>query len=508
MSRCKSLVTAVIAATCLPLTALLAALHSGPMIGYTTMAEVLIWCQTTGPAEVRIEYWPQSDPDDLRRTAPETTTRQDGYVAKCLADQVAAGTRYGYRVLVNGEAVQPRYRPEFREGAIPLAFATPPNWRFREEGHRIFDFTVAFGSCAYINEPEGGYDRMGGDPYGGDYRIFESIYETSPDVFIWLGDNIYYRQPDWTSRTGMIHRWSHDRAIPHLRPLLATVPQYATWDDHDYGPNDAGRAFWHKELATEIFTLFHGNPSAGLPELPGIFTYFAYGDVHFYLLDNRTYRSEPALNLKPFDQQPSQLGKEQIDWLVESMKYHRKQARSSYPANFHVVALGNQILSPYSRDTLQKVPGEWQYLFDRMVAEEMHNVLFITGDVHFGEVSRMDYEGGGQPGVPGKAGEEGTTYRFMEVTSSPLTAGPWPGSPASANPYRVDLFPGETDRVGQRNFASLSFEGPLTKRVAVIRYYDSDGNLLNQKPGAPEGTPTDASRIPAVNPNLSPRLYR
>jgi len=27
----------------------------------------------------------------------------------------------------------------------------------------------------------------------------------------------------------------------------------------------------------------------------------------------------------------------------------------------------------------------------------------------------------------------------------------------------------------------------------LIRYWDSDGNLINQKSGAPVGTPTDAS---------------
>jgi alkaline phosphatase D len=53
-------------------------------------------------------------------------------------------------------------------------------------------------------------------PYGGDYAIFEAIYETRPDAFIWLGDNVYYREPDWTSRTGMIHRWTHDSFHPTL----------------------------------------------------------------------------------------------------------------------------------------------------------------------------------------------------------------------------------------------------------------------------------------------------
>ena len=469
-------------------------LQSGPMIGYATMAEVLIWVQTDSEAEVKISYWPEEEPERIYFTDTHSTTKRDGFIAKCIADQVSEGTSYGYAVYVDGEKVEPRFREDYRDGAIPLTFSTPPNWRFREDGHMPFEFSIGFGSCAYINEPEGGYDRMNSSPYGDGYGIFESIYEVNPDAFIWLGDNVYYREADWTSRTGMIHRWTHDRSIPHIRPMLATIPQYATWDDHDYGPNDAGRAFWHKELATEIFTLFHGNPTAGMPEIPGIFTYFAWGDVHFYILDNRTHRTTPQLSPSGFGYTPQQLGKAQIDWLIELMKYNRGQSRSSYPSTFQVIAIGSQVLSPYSRDGLQRYPEEWQYLFDRLLTEELHDVLFISGDVHFAEVSQLVVEE--------------NDFVVTEFTSSPTTAGPWPGSPPEGNPYRLDVFPGEADRYGGRNFATLSFEGPLFERRAVIRYYNTEGELINQDPDKAPGLPTDESIFTVRKPNLDPRLQR
>ena len=83
----------------------------------------------------------------------------------------------------------------------------------------------------------------------------------------------------------------------------------------------------------------------------------------------------------------------------------------------------------------------------------------------------------------------------MEVTTSPLTAGSWDGP--DDNIHRYDIFPGEKDTVGVRNFSTLSFEGPLDDRRMSIRYYDTDGNLLNQKEGADEGVVTDASVISA-----------
>lgn len=477
-------------------------IQSGPIIGYATMAEVLIKVQTTEAAEVIIAYSPEDSPREMETTEPVRTERKRGYVADCVLDRVRAGTTYLYRVLVDGEPQDIRYREGYQAGGpIPLKFTTPPNWRFREEGHDLPDFTLAFGSCAYQNEP-GGYDRLNGDPYGGDYRIFESIYEKKPVSFIWLGDNVYYREPDWTSRTGMIHRWTHDRSNPYLRPLLATTPQYATWDDHDFGPNDATREFWNKELATEIFGIFNGNPSAGLPGIPGIFTFFNYGDVNVVLLDNRTHRTVTGLESAAFGGDVQLLGKAQVDWLVETLRYRRNQARSSYPSTFNLICMGSQVLSPWGRDSYQHYPEEWQYLMDRLVEEEIHNVIFVTGDVHFGEMSRLVYSGGGRPGTPGRAGSRGVDTVFYEVTTSPLTAGSWSGPEASENPHRLDIFPGEADRAGQRNFATLSFEGPLNQRRAVVRYYDSDGRLLNQKPGAPAGEVTPESIIEARNTNL------
>jgi alkaline phosphatase D len=480
-----------------PLLASGSSLSNGPMIGYATMAEVLIWVQTASPASVEVEYWSLQDPDKRMRTDPVTTRKATAYVAKCLADQVKAGTGYGYAVYIDGQRVEPQFRADYREGPIPLTFETPPNWRFRASGHEVPDFTVGFGSCAYINEREGGYDRMNGSPYGSDYHIFEAVHEVDPDVFIWLGDNVYYREPDWTSRTGMIHRWTHDRAIDELRPMMATIPQYAIWDDHDYGPNDIGREFWNKAAATDVFNLFNGNPTAGLPELPGIFTYFAWGDVHFYLTDNRTYRTVRGVNAEPFGYKRQMLGKEQVDWLIELMKYNRLQSISSYPCSFHVVAMGTQVLSPWSRDGYPKFPDEWNYLFDRLVAEEIHNVIFISGDVHFSEVSQMI-----------RTGDSGPDFVFWDITSSSMTAGSSTGPEVDENPYRLDVFPGDIDRYGAHNFATLSFEGSLPERRAVLRYYDAEGNLLNQDPEKHPGQPTRASIIPARHLILSESLFK
>ena len=465
------------------------------MIGYVTMAEVLVWVQTTGPSEVQIKYWHKGDPDTKLETSPIQTAKESGFVAKCLADKVRSDSSYGYEVWIDGEKMTPAFREGYRSGAaIPLEFSTPKNWRFREGGHRVFDFSIGFGSCAYINQ-KGGYDRLGGNPYGGGYEIFESIFEKDPDIFIWLGDAVYLREPDWTSWTGILQRWTHGRSLPHLRGLLATTPNYAIWDDHDFGPNNSGWDFWNKDLTTKAFTLFNGNPSAGLPTLPGIFTFFNYGDVNFYLMDNRYYRDGEEHH-KAFDREKDLLGKEQVDWLISSMKYRQVQSTDgwspSYPANFNIVCLGNTVIADNgSGDGYQLYDEEWQYLVDRIMAEGIDGVVFLSGDVHYSEVSILELTGGGDPGKPGKAGVKGKPYRFVEFTSSPLTSGTFYGPEKSET--RLDIFPGKMDYVKIRNFSTLSFSGPMDDRQMTIRYFDTKGTLLNQKEDAVDGTVTDAS---------------
>lgn len=461
-----------------------AKLLTGPMIGYSTMAETMVWIQTDSPGHVVVEYWNVDEPETIYQTDAITTEKSKAHIAKCIADKVKEGTTYGYRVMIDGVLNEPVFREGYKEkGPIPLTFSTPKNWRFRETGHEPFDFTIAAGSCAYIND-EGGYDRLNSKPYGGQYQIFESIYEQHPDLFIWLGDNIYLRETDWTSRTGIHHRWTHTRSTPEMRAMLATMPNYSIWDDHDYGPNNAGWDFWNKQVTTEGFNLFSGNASAGLPEIPGIFTFFNWGDVNFYLLDNRTHRSNDDMIEGNPEHPRTLLGKEQIDWLINSLKYRNGQSQSSYPSTFNIVCLGNQLLNPYSSDSYINYKKEFSYLTQRILEEKISGVVFVTGDVHYSEVNQREF-----------TTDEGNPHTLLEITTSPLTSGSWAGADAKQNPYRLDIFPGEQDRVSVRNFVTLSFEGDLENREMIIRYFDSDGKLLNQDPEGESGEVTAASRI-------------
>jgi alkaline phosphatase D len=406
-------------------------LQSGPMLGYSEMMETMLWVQTKSGAKVQFAYWPEKEPGKRSLTAEKMTVKTEGYTAHLVADEVLPGKRYAYELLINGQAVKLDY---------PTVFQTQSLWQWRSDPP---SFKVATGSCAYVNEPE--YDRPG-NAYGDAYGIFASIHQQRPDLMLWLGDNTYLREVDWFSKTGFLHRYTHSRSLPELQPLLASTHHYAIWDDHDYGPNDSDGTFIHKEMATDIFKLFWGNTAYGLPGQGGITSYFQWADIDFFLLDNRYFRT-------PNRQKTGErqlLGKEQIEWLVGSL--------AASPAPFKIVAIGGQVLTTYAghETYINLHPDERAFLLKRIEEEGIKNVVFLTGDRHHTELSKLVNAAGN------------TVY---DITVSPLTSGVH--TTEEVNTLRV-----AGTLITERNFGILEFSGPLKERSLTIKIFSTEGKEL------------------------------
>ena len=237
MAACVALALANLA-----LCAHAADLAAGPMAGHRDARSTIIWLQGNAPAKAQIEYWPENAGTKTglrKRSAPVLLQPAEDYAASITLAQLQPGTDYRYRVLIDG-----------KEARVPelLRFRTEALWQWRKhsfipaQGHTPPDFTVAFGSCAYVNDAP--YDRAlapTGKPYGGDPGIFASIAAKKPDVMLWLGDYLYLREADYGSPSGMAARWRFDRSQPQVQTLLRTGNHYAIWDDHDYRDADSAQ---------------------------------------------------------------------------------------------------------------------------------------------------------------------------------------------------------------------------------------------------------------------------
>ena len=407
-------------------------INSGPMVGYSTMQEVLLWVQTEETANVHFEYYEINNPKVKYSTDKIETEKKNGYVAKLIADQVIPGKKYKYEVYINNYKIERNYAMEFQ---------TQELWKWRTDPP---DVKFVIGSCSYINEPK--FDRPG-KPYGSNFEIFNSINKKKPDFMLWLGDNTYLREPDWNSRTGFIKRYSHTRAFPELQPLLASTHHYATWDDHDYGPNNSDGSFWLKETASEIFKLFWGNPNYNVTGKGGITGFFQWSDLDFFLLDNRYHRT--ANNNLTGNRR--MLGKDQIDWLINALSFSQ--------ASFKFVAVGGQVISNGAvYENYATYPDERKYLLDKIREAKIEGVIFLDGDRHHTILSKMQ--------------ETKNIYPLYDLTCSSLTA----GVNNDNEPY--NSFKLEETFVNVNNFGMLNVTGPTNDRELTIQIFDKDGKEL------------------------------
>jgi len=408
-------------------------ISSGPMPGYSEMKEVAIWLQTTNTAEVFIKYH-QKGTDTERFTNKVITNKDKAFTAILIADTLEPGNKYQYDVYVNG-----------KKEVFPFetTFETQKIWKWRGDAP---EFSFIMGSGAYFNETK--YDRPG-KPYGGDYRIYNSMSKTNADFMLWLGDNVYLREPDWNSWTGIVHRYTHDRQTPELRKLIASMHNYAILDDHDFGPNNSDRSFWNKNQTLEAFELFWANPSYGVGDINGAITSFEYADCEFFLLDNRSYRSPDYRRVE----NKTQLGEKQLQWLFDNLV--------SSTARIKFVVLGGQLLSTSQEHESYSnfgFDGERKRIINYIQNNNIQNVIFLTGDVHFSEVSVLKEEG--KPTI-------------WDITSSPMNSGVNTNALKQENKLRI-----KESVIMERNYTELKIIGSKADRQIFVNYYNSDGEKL------------------------------
>lgn len=262
--------------------------------------------------------------------------------------------------------------------------------------------TIGFGSCLMQGEPQ---------------PIWRAINTAQPDLFVFLGDNIYAdaTQPaEWRSKYAMLG------AEPGFQQLRSQSQVAAIWDDHDFGANDAGSDFPGKQQARAAFLSFWDVPlfSTRRMQADGIYMASTYGApgqrVQLILLDTRWNRSSLArvsdtdyaarrpLGMGPYtaatDPDATLLGETQWRWL---------EAQLRMPADLRLIATSIPFLRSGSGwESWSNFPAEQERLIRLIEATGATGVLFITGDTHHAQFSRRTQD------VP---------YPLWEIDSSGLT---------------------------------------------------------------------------------------
>jgi alkaline phosphatase D len=269
---------------------------------------------------------------------------------------------------------------------------------------------IAFGSCAEAAKPQ---------------PIWEAIRERQPDLFIFLGDNIY---ADTRDMAVLSAKYAELAAQPGFARLRAETPMLAIWDDHDFGEDDAGAEYPMKDESRRNFLDFWNEP-AGSPrrDRDGVYASYVFGPpgkrVQVILLDLR-YNRMPLVPLElggtdydswarakaeaglevpgPYARNPdpkaTMLGERQWQWLERQL---------AVPAELRLFGSSLQVLADFTGwESWAGFARDRERLIDLIRRTQANGVVFLSGDIHYAEMSKLDVN------VP---------YTLWDLTSSGLT---------------------------------------------------------------------------------------
>lgn len=396
-----------------------AQIAAGPTIGHTTPHSTIIW----------YEYHPIKNDSifleergSKKRITPDSMQRivfGQKTIVKAYFEQLTANTSY----------------------LIKFAFLTRKAFPFRTPSVDANDFGFLLGSCIFtLPKP------LSPVYPNNKIKVFETMArDTSHDFFLLTGDYVYYIKQHLANQMTMFRRINNQRVHYHdINYFLSRQPNYAMWDDHDFGPNNIDGSYANKYYSKKIFTSIWGNPMRpNIGKEEGIYFSFNWKDIKVMVMDNRfeKYEKDP----------PHQMwGQRQIEWLKNELR------QSS--ASFKFIVSGGQMTTQSrgkSGETLFHYRDEYDSLMNFIQREKIPGVIFISGDIHSSEILKLQ--------LPGM-------YPLYEYTCSALTSPPYAGF---HNKEALEGF-----RTIKNNFGKIRIVGEPNQRICIFENYDIHGTLL------------------------------
>ena len=266
------------------------------------------------------------------------------------------------------------------------------------------------------------------------FFIFKKMEKEKAHFNLWLGDHVYMLLPqDYATKENMIAKYNWQRSEPRLKSFLATTPQYAVWDDHDYGPNNADSFFVNKKLSLEVFKQMWNNPSYGDGN-EGVYFKMQHADAEIFMLDGRTF----------YVKGKQLLGIKQMTWLKESLKNSN--------ATFKFLCFNIQVICDGGYENFRKFKAEYDDFMAFLEKENIKGVVFFSGDVHYAEISKLQRK---------------NTYPLYDFTFSAFTSFTHKGKP------NLNAVAGS--RFTKNNYGLITITGKKGQRICHFECKSRDG---------------------------------
>jgi alkaline phosphatase D len=279
--------------------------------------------------------------------------------------------------------------------------------------------TIVLGSCNKQNN---------------DQEIWAQVLKHQPQLWVWLGDNVYSDTEDMVKMKSAYLTQKHNK---HYKAFRKATPVIGIWDDHDYGVNDGDKNYPQKEAAQSLMMDFLDvHPESEFRTQKGAYQSYVFGEpgkkIKFILLDGRYFRDELQKNTGGKTRYlPNEdgdiLGEAQWQWLRAELEKNEAQ--------IHIIACGIQFIPEEQIfEKWANFPSARQRFFELIGQTNPNNILLLSGDRHITEYSAKVIEG--------------LSYPLPELTCSALNNA-YTGFTGEANAYRIG------NVVSERNFGLL-----------------------------------------------------
>jgi len=397
----------------------------GPMLGCVTESSAKVWVRTVGKETVTVKVFgcdsqgkPTGKVVHLATAIPDP---QKDFTATIELTGLQASTKYAYDVLIAEKSVLGSKLPRLQTTCS------------RGDPTKI---QIAFGGGAgYTPQFE---------------RMWDTISAFKPDSLFLLGDNVYIDLPEMPRG---LHRYTYYRrqSRPEFRRLVGSTAVYAIWDDHDCAMDDVwmgpylNQPVW-KQPMLAIFKENWVNPAYGNEQAPGCWFEMSVGNIDFFFLDTRNYRTNP------FGKKPTMLGPVQKAWFLKAIK--RSQAEFKVLVSSVPWAPEEK---PGSRDTWGGFLSEREEIFSTIEKNKIDGVLLLSADRHRSDAWKITRPNG---------------YTLYDMMSSKIT-----------NAHTHECFPDALFCYNEGcSFGLLTLDTTKDNPTAKYEVIDIDGKVVHTLP--------------------------
>jgi alkaline phosphatase D len=225
--------------------------------------------------------------------------------------------------------------------------------------------------------------------------LWKHIVSEKPNLWIWLGDIVY---ADTRNMETMKTYYDIQKQKPWYQQLLKTCPVIGVWDDHDFGENNSGKDYPQKIRSQKLLLDFLNEPAeSSRRKQEGVYVsyeiVFENHRIKIILPDERYFRDEPGKDADI-------LGETQWRWLEQELK--------NDSAEITFIGSSTQLIpDEHWSEMWGDYPKSRERFFSMLKDSKKSGVIILSGDRHWGEISKMD--------------DSPTGYPLYEITSSGMT---------------------------------------------------------------------------------------